>query len=409
MEPPHKGNLGITQDLLVGRTLVELRQSIATVRLMNLSEETRFLHKGTVVAICEPVESVIKPDTVDQSETSLPKHLHELFERSSAGLTSEQSKHVYALLCRYAHVFSSGPRDMGRTDLIKHKIDTQGAAPIRQPPRRLPLARREEAQEAVADMLSQGVIEPSASPWASPVVLVKKKGGGTRFCVDYRKLNEITRKDSYPLPRIDDTLEALSGVKWFSSLDLVSGYWQVEMDEESKEKTAFSTQRGLWQFRVMPFGLCNAPATFERLIEQVLSGLPLQVCLVYLDDILVPGSSFETALHNLELVFNRLRSAGLKLSPKKCSLFCKEVRFLGHIISSNGLAMDPEKVRVVRDWPQPSNITEVHQFIGLCSYYCRFNDNFANVAYPLHQCTQKGQPFESVSYTHLTLPTKRIV
>ena len=265
------GSHVVTQELWVA----DIRHPVATVRLMNLSEQTHYLRKGTMVAICEPVESVVKAVKVEKSETSLPGHLQALFEKSSAGYTPDQSKHVYSLLRRYAHVFSSGPQDMGRTDLIKHKIDTQGAAPIRQPPRRLPLARREEAQQAVADMLNQGVIEPSTSPWASPVVLVKKRSGGTRFCVDYRKLNEVTRKDSYPLPRIDDTLEALSGAKWFSSLDLISGYWQVEMDEESKEKTAFSTQRGLWQFCLMPFGLCNAPATFERLMKQVLSGLPL--------------------------------------------------------------------------------------------------------------------------------------
>ena len=145
-------------------------------------------------------------------------------------------------------------------------------------------------------MREQGVIEPSASPWSSPIVLVNKKDGTTRFCVDYRRLNNVTHKDSYPLPRIDDTIEAMAGVSWFSTLDLKSGYWQVPLDNSSKEKTAFSTGNGLWQFNVMPFGLCNAPATFERLMEQVLFGLPMSVALVYLDDILVPGRSFEAQL-----------------------------------------------------------------------------------------------------------------
>ena len=208
-------------------------------------------------------------------------------------------------------------------------------------------------------MSEQGVIEPSSSPWASPVVLVRKRNGDVRFCVDYRKLNSVTRKDSYPLPRIDETLEALAGAEWFSSLDLMSGYWQVEMDEASKEKTAFSAGSGLWQFRVMPFGLCNAPATFERLMEQVLAGLPLSVCLIYLDDILVPGRNFEEELYNLQQVFERLQSAGLKLSPKKCYLFQREVK----------------------------------RFLGLCSYYRRYSRGFADIAYPLHQCAEKPQPF----------------
>ncbi len=176
------------------------------------------------------------------------------------------------------------------------------AAPIRQRPRRLPLAKREEAETTVREMRELNVIEPSASPWSAPIVVVSKKDGSTRFCVDYRKLNHVTHKDSYPLPWIDDTIEALSGAKLFSTLDLKSGYWQVPLDDRAKEKTAFSTGSGMWQFKVTPFGLCNAPATFERLMEQVLVGLPMSVALVYLDDILVPGESFSKEIGNLRVV-----------------------------------------------------------------------------------------------------------
>ena len=169
---------------------------------------------------------------------------------------------VCQLLAKFSDVFSAGPHDLGCTDLVKHHIDTGSSKPVRQPPRRLPWAKREDAEKCIQEM-QERVIEPSSSPWSSPVVLVQKKDGTNRFCVDYRRLNEVTHKDSYPLPRIDDTIDALSRVEWFSTLDLKSGYWQVQLDESSKEKTAFSTGHGLWQFKVMPFGLCNGPATLN--------------------------------------------------------------------------------------------------------------------------------------------------
>ena len=170
--------------------------------------------------------------------------------------------------CEFSDIFSTGPHDLGCTDLVQHRIHTGEAAPIRQQPRRLPLCKREEAKRAIKEMKELGVIEPSTSPWSSSIVLVGKKDGSTRFCVDYRKLNDVTHKDSYPLPCIDDTIEALAGAEWFSTLDLKSGYWQVPLDDAAKEKTAFSTGNGLSQFKVMPFGLCNAPATFERLMNK---------------------------------------------------------------------------------------------------------------------------------------------
>ena len=173
--------------------------------------------------------------------TEFPHHLCELYKRSTTDLTTQESEQLRKLLIEFADVFSEGPHDLGRTDLVKHQINTEGAAPIRQPPRRLPFAKRDEAVKAVNEMHEQGIIEPAAGPWCSPVVLVKKKDGGVRFCVDYRKLNDVTRKDSYPLPRIDDSVEALSGARWFSTLDLKSGYWQVEMNEADKEKPTLST------------------------------------------------------------------------------------------------------------------------------------------------------------------------
>ena len=346
--------------LLVGRTLVDLESDRIPLRMMNLSHQRITLPKGTEVAHCDVISAIVpaEGETTDKSighvqrvemREVLPTHLKELYDRSIAGLLEAQHPEVHQLLCSYSDVFSTGH---GCTDLVKHHIHTGQAVPVRQPPRRLPLAKREEAERAVREMQERDVIEPSASPWSSPIVLVRKKDGSTRFCVDYRKLNDVTNKDSYPLPRIDDTLEALGGAKWFSTLDLRSGYWQVQLDDSSKEKTAFSTGNGLWQFKVMPFGLCNAPATFERLMEQVLAGLPVSVALVYLDDILVPGRTFSQELTNLSQVFEQLRKAKLKLSPKKCVLFREEVNYLGHVVNEKGISPDPGKVAAVKSWPR---------------------------------------------------------
>jgi len=181
-------------------------------------------------------------------------------------------------------------------------------------------------------MLEKGVICESSSPWAAPIVLVRKKDGCWRFCVDYRKLNSVTNKDAFPLPRIEETLTSLTKAEWFTTLDLASGYWQVEMDPEDQEKTAFTTPLGLFEFQRMPFGLCNAPATFQRLMQQCLSGQITKSLLVYLDDIIVYSPDFTTHLQHLEEVFARLHKHGLKLRPDKCKLLQQQVKFLGHVV-----------------------------------------------------------------------------
>ena len=203
----------------------------------------------------------------------------------------------------------------------------------------------------------------------------------TPHCVTATLMDPLNATDSPPCTRHLSSLACLNSVcsdrlpscsLWFLILDLKSGYWQVEMEAKDKEKTAFTTGNGLWQFKVMPFGLCNAPATFERLMDRVLAGLPPETAMVYIDDILVSGQTFQEQLDNLEQVFQCLRNAKLKLSPKKCHLFQKQVKYLGHIISQNGVSTDPEKVKTVWEWPRPTCITEVRQFLGLCSYYGRF-------------------------------------
>ena len=248
-------------------------------------------------------------------------------------------------------------------------------------------------EHCVTEMLTGGQIEASDSPWSSLVVLVTKKDGGTRFCVDYRQLNDATIKDAYPLPRIDDTLDMLAGKQWFSTLDLASGYWQVSLSREARAKMAFATHSGLFQFRVMPFGLCNAPATFERLMDRVLQGLRWSRCLVYLDDIISFGGTFDGALSNLTLIFERLRSYGLQLKSSKCHLFRVSVPFLGHIVGRRGLECDPTKIEDVKSWPVPDCLKSVRQFLGFVGYYRRFIPRFADIATPLVYLTGKDVPF----------------
>ena len=275
-------------------------------------------------------------------------------------MTDSQVHNLSQLILLYDDVFSlhAQEQECGEVDGITHVVNTDNHPPINQLPQRVPFAQCKEMSKLVNEMLHNNVIEDSSSPWSSPVVLVKKKNGQLRFCVDYRCLNAITWKDVFPMPRIDDILDHLSNKQFFSTLDAKSGYWQVQMDESSKKKTAFHASNGLYQFRVMSFGFCNTPATFKRVIQHILVGLDgsSPFCCAYTDDILVFSDTLEQHTIHLQQVFECLQSAGLLLHAKKCMFTGTFATYLGHIISCNGLHPDSTKITAVRDFPIPTTV-----------------------------------------------------
>ena len=327
----------------------------------------------------------------DKDEASWPEFMEKLLEESeSPSHTHGKSREK---LNKYVDLFvPPGQEKTGLTEKVTHMIKLLKPGPVRCTLRRVAPGKRTIIEEAVNDMWKNNVIKPSHSSWSSPVVLAKKKDGSIRFCVDFRKLNDITEKDAFPIPRIDDCLDALGGNEYFCTLDLQSGYWQIAMDDNSKSMTAFATHMGLYQFNVMPFGLSNAPATFQRMMEEMLGGLRWTNCLVYLDDIIVFGKTLSQCEENLCAVLDRIRDYGLKLKPSKCRIFQKSVKFLGRIVSKDGIATDPEKTEAVQSWPVPETLKQVRGFLGLAGYYRQYVKDFSGKAAPLTDMLRGNKP-----------------
>ena len=313
-------------------------------------------------------------------------------------LDEEQVRSLHEFLGEHHQAFCLEDGERGETDLVEMEIHTGDAPPRKQPARRMPFVVRQEVARQLQSMQSSGVIEPSDSPWASPVVMVRKKDGTHRFCIDYRELNTVTKADAFPLPRIDDLLDQLGDAKYFTTLDLAAGYWQIRVSPGSKEKTAFITPQGLYEFRVMPFGLTNAPAVFQRLMQRVLHGLNPEggpdFVSVFIDDMLIWSKTLEGHLIHLHQVIERILWADLKLKPTKCFFIRREVEHLGHVLTPHGLTTSPRLVQSVSKFPEPQNVREVRQFIGLSSYYRRFIPHFSRIAQPLHQLTRKGAEYK---------------
>ena len=339
--------------------------------------------------------AVVKTVTTQEGLEWRTTQLRVVIDRDDSPLDTLQKDELHSLLSEYHQTFSLEEDERGETDIVQLIIDTGDAPPQKQPVRRVPVAARQELANLLQSMQKSKIIQPSNSPWASPVVLVRKKDGSLRLCIDYRKLNSVTKCDAFPMPRIDDLLDVLGQSKYFTTLDLKSGYWQVKVHPDSCEKTAFITHGGLYEFRVMPFGLANAPALFQRLMQRVLGDLNEDQMFVsiYLDDILIFSRTFEEHKIHLREVLKRLQTVGLKLNPAKCYFVRTQVHYLGHIITAEGIKPTTSHIEAIKEFAVPKDVKALRQFLGLSSFYRRFVPNFAKLADPLHKLTRKNEAF----------------
>ena len=387
----------LPQGIELGRAFVSVDHTgTIPVQIANFSDHDIYLQPRTPVGILQSAS--LKSDmeisfdgkqevfVSEVASANAKQDVETLLSRMNVSdLSSEQHATLKSLMARHYSVFSQDEDDIGFCDLITHRIRTTDDNPVKVAHRRVPPHHWGEVREYLKASLERQVIRPSSSAYAAPVVLVRKKNGTMRLCVDYRSLNAKTHKDAYPLPRIEEALQALNGAKYFVSLDLAHGFNQIPVAEEDVEKTAFRVGTGgLYEYTRMPFGLCNAPATFMRLMDGLFGDQNFQTLLIYLDDILVFGRTFDETVERLDLVLDRLGQHNLKVKPEKCQLFHQKLRYLGHLVTEDGILPDPEKTDAVDNWPTPTSETEMRQFLGFAGYYRRFVPGYAKIAAPLH-------------------------
>ncbi len=351
--------------------------------------------KGTAITVGTLVARVCVVDTVTvpQKAVSTQQALDpSLFDFSDSPITETWKTRLVNTLSQRTGVFSVDEWDVGLAKGVEHRIRLRDSKPFRERSRRLAPADLEDVRRHLQELLAAGIIKESHSPYASPIVIARKKNGRIRMCIDYRTLNSRTVPDQYTMPRIDEVLDCLTGSRWFSVLDLRSGYYQIAMAEDDKEKTAIISPLGFYQFERMPQGITGAPATFQRLMEAVVGDMNLLQVLVYLDDLIVFGRTLEEHEARLLKVLDRLEEYGLKISLDKCQFCQPQVKYLGHIVSTEGISTDPGKVQAILDWKKPVDLKSLCSFLGFCGYYRRFIANYSSIVRPLTELTKDYLP-----------------
>lgn len=390
-------DLSIDQHSFIHSGLYRAENGYVEVCLTNLSPKPHRINLSP--DLLEVEINNFECGTPDEHPPTMKKELLEQLRLDH--LNAEEKQKLVKVIANHNDVFFIKGEKLSFTSAIKHSIKTKDELPIHTKSYRYPFCHREEVRRQISDLLDQGIIRPSNSPWTSPVWIVPKKLDATgtqkwRLVIDYRKLNEKTIDDRYPIPNITDILDKLGRCMYFTTLDLASGFHQVEVEEKDIPKTAFSVENGHYEFLRMPFGLKNAPSTFQRVMDNVLRKHIGVICLVYMDDIIVFSTSLTEHIDNLAKIFRTLEEHNLKIQLDKSEFLQKEVAFLGHIVTSEGVKPNPDKIQIIKEWPLPSNEKQLRGFLGILGYYRKFVKDFAKITKPLTNALRKG---EKISHT----------